>query len=486
MSAKRTTTRVVTEAPPRPRSSSKKRFSSSTLAVAAVLIAAFVYQVTPYLIEVQIHSCDCYLPNEAESLFGVARSVWRFVSDNGFVTFSDHIGQAARSLLGQTPFYSFTPSQNKTVLMIGGSYIKEFFTHTAPLRVNIHLIDDPKMVDIVDRRYVQKFIPIEDFGRVSIKNRQFIIDTIVNSGVKYDGVFTLVEDEGPLAAQLARVLGLPGNTELAADIARNKFKVRQLMEAAGLRTPKFALIETEADLEHAGAHVGFPAFLKPVWGVAASFSNKVSSPEDLRQTFFDNQAHMSPEISGHSIYHYGSQMILEGKLGGTEIQLELMLYNGSVIYHCFSSEYDASRRWLVFPVNLTQEAQDELLKLATDTVLAIGLSNGVVHIEMFYSEEGGAQLIEVNNRLSRGFLPAAFLHQLGFGEQLTDYFASVVFLSLGMEPPIYPREEAPISMAIFPDRPSKTGWETQGPCAVFIAPTPFEALQQGLRYVGLQ
>jgi len=122
-----------------------------------------------------------------------------------------------------------------------------------------------------------------------------------------------------------------------------------------------------------------------------------------------------------------------------------------------------------------------MLDLAVKTVHAIGLTNGVVHIEMFYTPNG-AQLIEVNNRLSRGFLPRRFTHQLLFGEKLTDYFADVIYLALGLEPPAFKRTIPPLSIAIFLENPTANGWETEGPCSIFFDASPSNSLAEGIRY----
>lgn len=77
---------------------------------------------------------------------------------------------------------------------------------------------------------------------------------------------------------------------------------------------------------------------------------------------------------------------------GSEVQLELVLLNGEVVAHSFSSEYSERRDILSFPPALPPKAQDELLELATDTVKAINLTHGLVHIELFYDRELGPQV----------------------------------------------------------------------------------------------
>ena len=54
------------------------------------------------------------------------------------------------------------------------------------------------------------------------------------------------------------------------------------MEAAGLPSPKNAMILNEGDIEKAAAHVGFPAVIKPI---VASGSYGVVRVENLEVRF---------------------------------------------------------------------------------------------------------------------------------------------------------------------------------------------------------
>ena len=46
----------------------------------------------------------------------------------------------------------------------------------------------------------------------------------------------------------------------------------------------------------------------------------------------------------------------------------------------------------------------------------------------------GPQVVEVNNRLTRGFLGHNFAHQLLFGQHIIDYYGAVFSLSMGGMP----------------------------------------------------
>ncbi len=58
---------------------------------------------------------------------------------------------------------------------------------------------------------VTSFIPVEKFGRLSIVQMDFIAEVVKETKIKFDGVFTLVEDEGPLVSYLAKIFKLAGN-----------------------------------------------------------------------------------------------------------------------------------------------------------------------------------------------------------------------------------------------------------------------------------
>lgn len=62
----------------------------------------------------------------------------------------------------------------------------------------------------------------------------------------------------------------------------------------------------------------------------------------------------------------------------------------------------------------------------------------------------------------------------------------MVYLAVGEKPPVRDREVPLVSVAVYPDAPSKTGWETEGPCAVFLGTSPAEALQTGQQYFATQ
>jgi hypothetical protein len=84
----------------------------------------------------------------------------------------------------------------------------------------------------VVRGKVDAFLPIEKFGSVSVREPETVVTRVTNAVTQcranvqspcppghYDGVFTLIEDHGPLVARIAHRLGLPGSPIDAAIVS---------------------------------------------------------------------------------------------------------------------------------------------------------------------------------------------------------------------------------------------------------------------------
>ncbi|EKX37392.1 hypothetical protein GUITHDRAFT_145087 [Guillardia theta CCMP2712] len=255
---------------------------------AAIVVAMFV--------QPSIHSCQMYVPRKTASGMIAIDSVASYAQREGFVVLLQELASILTSNLFDSPP---VPEMKELVagshlLMVGGARTPTALRRARQLNVRMTLVDDESMRSWSEQA-VGSFIGIADFGRVSVSEPQVVLQAVRRhleaSGEKLDGVFTLVEDHGPLVSLIGEALSLPCSPLKAAQTARNKYLVRKAMESKSLPVPRFWLIESENDATQAAAHVGFPAFLKPVYGV---------------------------------------QMILESLLGGNEVQLELMIHNGKL------------------------------------------------------------------------------------------------------------------------------------------------------------
>jgi len=238
------------------------------------------------------------------------------------------------------------------------------------------------------------------------------------------------------------------------DTARNKHATRAALKVAGLPTPANTLITCEAEIETAGAIVGFPAVLKPVSGAASLGVMKVVSMEDLKMRFKEttNELRTLVVSSGALVKGTGDDsgvdaanaidltMLLEQYLDGPEVDIDVVMCNGKWRYAAVSdngptSEPYFNETWGVAPSLLPKEQQAALKDLAIKSVEAIGFTSGVFHVECKMTSTG-PHLIEVNARMGGGPVRDCNLQTWG-----VDLVEETIFLALGIPArPMVPKQ----------------------------------------------
>jgi len=310
-----------------------------------------------------IHSCRIYVPHKIQAMTHAFNSFWYYGERETFGQLYAELSTALYSdgMGYQPPIVGMgARTHGRHLLMVGGARSPTALNRARQLGLKLTIIDDNSVRPWVQGRLGKhlEFLGIANFGQVSILKPELLLQALqqylANGGVvtdkeeekkppiKFDGIFTLVEDHGPLTSFLGEGLELKTSPYAAAKTARSKLAVREAMKAAGLPVPRFAPINSEDDVAAAAKVVGFPAFLKPVYGVQATFTAKVADEDELIETLRDFQARI--DTDHHPIYHYGRQMLVESLMKGSELQLELILNEGEVVAFSFSSEYSGFSR----------------------------------------------------------------------------------------------------------------------------------------------
>ena len=99
--------------------------------------------------------------------------------------------------------------------------------------------------------------------------------------VRIDQVECLWEPYMVLAARLREQLGLPGLTVKQTVPFRDKELMKQLLDAAGLRTPWHVAATTVAQVWAAAERVGYPLIVKPIDGAGSADTYRADSPAEL-------------------------------------------------------------------------------------------------------------------------------------------------------------------------------------------------------------
>jgi biotin carboxylase len=99
--------------------------------------------------------------------------------------------------------------------------------------------------------------------------------------VRIDRVECLWEPYMMLAARLRHELDVPGLTVAQTVPFRDKERMKQLIDAAGLRTPMHEATETVAGVWAAAERLGFPLIVKPIAGAGSADTYRADSAGEL-------------------------------------------------------------------------------------------------------------------------------------------------------------------------------------------------------------
>src|SRR5450755_1865155 len=100
-------------------------------------------------------------------------------------------------------------------------------------------------------------------------------------GVHIDQVASLWEPTMVLAARIREMLGVEGMTVEQTVPFRDKERMKQVLDAAGIRTPHHYRAATVAGVREAVERIGYPIIVKPIAGAGSADTYRVDGASDL-------------------------------------------------------------------------------------------------------------------------------------------------------------------------------------------------------------
>lgn len=228
------------------------------------------------------------------------------------------------------------------------------------------------------------------------------------------GVLSFSESGVIAAGMVARRLGLPGNPPGAVLRARNKYLMRQALQAAGLAGPVFRLVRDAVEVRRALATHGRPMVLKPISG-SSSYGVVRLQPDDSENRI---EAHLhavaryirayreeNPQypfefwlpaagegISPEEVFGPAEVFLLEGFLGGQQVSVDGTVCDGEVsclgvieIERIRDADYFLEyEEWM--PTRLGPAREAEIRAVVRRAVLALGLRRCCFHCELKVTE----------------------------------------------------------------------------------------------------
>ena len=245
-----------------------------------------------------------------------------------------------------------------------------------------------------------------------------------------------VDDHGVVVAALAaETLGLPHDTPAAVAATRDKAEMRRLLAAAGVAQARYEVVDTvEAALTAASA-IGYPVVVKPR---SLAASRGVIRADDAAAVVaaFARVAAIVAE-AGEALpllveeYLPGNEVAVEGIATAAGVEILAVFDKPDPLVGPFFEE-----TIYVTPSRHDPAVLDEVARIVTAGVAAIGLAHGAVHAEVRITPDG-VHLLEVAARSIGGLCSRA----LRFG--MLEQSLEVVLLraALGMNRRGMRREE---------------------------------------------
>jgi biotin carboxylase len=225
-----------------------------------------------------------------------------------------------------------------------------------------------------------------------------------------------VDDAGAvLAAKASQALGLPHNNIAAAEAARDKHKMRQMLAAAGVNSPqflRFSLAETiDRVADEVRAKIGFPCVVKPLH---LNGSRGVMRANDVAE--LTAAVHrLRPMLPADGYF------LVESYLPGVEVALEGVLESGRLHPLAIFDKPDPlegpffEETIYVTPSRLPEEVQAQIVATAAAGAAALGLQLGSVHAELRVNK-AGIWIVEVNGRSIGGLCSQTLRFDMGMGD----------------------------------------------------------------------
>jgi len=247
-----------------------------------------------------------------------------------------------------------------------------------------------------------------------------------------DAVVSVDSQVVVLGAAISAALGLRHNSVQSATAAHDKHQMRQRFKQAGVPSPPFMLGSLDEDRAAMASRVDFPCVVKPL-SLAASqgviraddekqFIRAVNRLESIlnvelaKSTATDDSGTSSQTRATAS----WRQFLVEQFVAGPEVALEGMLKGGELSVLALFDKPDPlegpffEETIYVTPSRLPAKAQAEIASCAEHAAEALGLTEGPVHAELRFAENGPS-VIEVNARSIGGLCSRA----LRFGDGMS-------------------------------------------------------------------
>jgi len=195
------------------------------------------------------------------------------------------------------------------------------------------------------------------------------------------------------AARVREMLGVEGMLPDQALLFRDKERMKQRLDQAGIRTPRHARASGPAESRRAAEVVGYPLIVKPIAGAGSADTYRVDSQAELEQVL--------PRVS------HVPQLSVEEYIEGEEYTFDTICSGGAILYDNIAwyrpkPLIGRTVEWISPQTVTLREIDDPALaagrRVGRAVLDALGFHSGFSHMEWFRTAEGEAVFGEIGAR----------------------------------------------------------------------------------------
>ncbi|MEI6753687.1 MAG: ATP-grasp domain-containing protein [Paludibacter sp.] len=262
------------------------------------------------------------------------------------------------------------------------------------------------------------------FYPISILEKEQILELC--ESIDIDGITSIASDAAvPTVNYVAEKMGLIGNSFKDSIAYTDKYQMRCRFAEFGVSSPKFAISETDYNIEN----FRYPVIVKPTDRSGSRGVKKIVNEGDLQVA-----------VVRAKNESFGGKAIIEEYISGTEISVETISWKGNHHILVITDKVTTGAPSFVelehhqpsqLADNIQQQVKDETLKVLN----SLNIQYGASHSEFKITKEGHIFAIEVGARMGGDFI-GSNLVQLSTGY---DFVKGVINVALGQfeEPVIH-------------------------------------------------
>ena len=261
-------------------------------------------------------------------------------------------------------------------------------------------LDDVKLLGVVHSPPKGKDANVYD-DKVHIQNPLSTSDIIacVDELQKRHGkihrIIGILEAQQVQLGQVREHFGVPGTTADVADVFRDKSRMKAALTKAGLPVARNRLLHNVDDARSFAKEIGFPMVLKPPAGMGGKSTYRMRSLDELVAA-----------VDGLGVAP-NNPVLAEEFLRGREFSFETFTVGGVVKVHsishymptCLDAIENPWIQWCcLLPRDITGSEYEPAIKMGKAAVKALGLQDGMTHMEWFQRPDGSLAIGEIAQR----------------------------------------------------------------------------------------